>query len=261
MNRKSIILMILFVSNIFSASDSGSILKEVTRTLSLDNVVYTVDMKIVRNRNVSQYQIAMWSADGAYSGVVHSPAADRGTVFLNRDGYTWAYYPEIQKRVKYSQKQKMLGSDFSFSDVAGIDLIHDYTVDNEKQMKIDELPFALQDGVRQMLSSGNVLRLECKAAEGVRVNYPMVRLYTGVYRGANIPLAIEYYTLSGAKIGMIEYYDFQDMGRGYRPRKMKAASALGNESYSEMYYRNMKFDQKIPGMYFTEAYMQKLSTK
>lgn len=261
--KLTIFIGVLFALSVslYSGNNADSILRQIDKMLSLDGVIYSIDMKIVRNKAVSNYKINLWAQNEAYVGVVKEPAADRGTVFLNQSGYTWAYYPEIEKRIKYSAKQKMLGSDFSFSDVAGVRLLSDYSISAEQKLNIAKLTIGLEPDVKAALSSTEILQIDCTAVSGKRVNYPLIRIYVGVIRGTNVPLAMEYYTISEKKIGTIEYMDFKDMGRGIRPLRLKAVSAFGVGNYSEMYYRNFKYDQQIPDIYFTEVYMNKMSKK
>jgi outer membrane lipoprotein-sorting protein len=93
----------------------------------------TITMTVVRPGQERAYQLEMIS-DGSQRSLMRvlAPSRDAGQAFLRDGDNLWLYNPRLRRTLRLhpsGQSDAFLGSDLSYSDLAGRDLEMDYTAE------------------------------------------------------------------------------------------------------------------------------------
>jgi outer membrane lipoprotein-sorting protein len=260
--RKNIFFLLLslflFSLPIFKAqgaNDLLSILKHVDSIMVEDNAKYKLRMAVTRGDKTVEYEMTLWSKGRNFVARTEKPIAQKGQVFLINNNNCWTYYPNINKSVKTSQNQRLLGGDFSFTDLASVNLIEDYDSEFYKLRKEDiwEMPFV--DGEFEELIEKGVT-LQCLAKEGRTVTYPKVMVF--IDESGN-PVRLDFFTISGQLLGVLFYQDYGNLGGKEKPLTMVMRASLNSANYTTITHLEANYDLNVPQIYFTEAYMKNLS--
>jgi len=233
---------------VFGEVSAGDLLQRMERMFLPQGAIYTSEFTIVRGGKKSLYTLRMWARQKDFVAVVEKPYSDAGTVFLYRGGDAWVYYPSIDKRVKSSAKEKVLGGDFSMADFSSLELTKNYTATLESKPVVTNafLPAARIAYV-----------VKCTSKEGVSVAYPVVFVY---FDEQGMPVAQELYTISGYRLGVMIYEDVGSLGGVIRPRRIIMRTSLVEENYSLLEYKEAVY-KTVPAEYFAPEGMKKLSGK
>ena len=91
----------------------------------------TITLTVSRPDRRTEYVLVVWS-DGEERGLVQvkSPARDAGQAFLKVGDNLWVYTPRLKRTLRLppsGRSESFLGSDISYSDLAGRDAEQDYT--------------------------------------------------------------------------------------------------------------------------------------
>lgn len=236
--------------------DLPQLLKEIEAMLVDDNAQYSATIKVVRDRQEMEYAMTIWMKGRDFVSRVERPILDKGTIYLNVKNNSWVYYPSIEKTVKATNKQRILGSDFSVTDIASVNLLEDYesrTI-HLSPAEIKSLPYFNPDITDDFLKNGLVI--EAVAKEGKVVNYPKVRCFIDGNRNL---LREEFYTLSGRMLGVLTFEDFGELGGRLKPKRMVMRTTFHDERFTVLVYEKANYDLEIPNIYFAENYMSRLS--
>lgn len=259
--KKSILILFLamFLSvNAFTENIEGvnALLKNIESMLIDENVKYSASIKIVRNKREIEYDLTIWMKNRDFVSKVEKPIVDKGTVFLNVNNNSWIYYPSIEKTIKSSNKQRILGSDFSFTDISSVNLLEDYDCKLVKlsSHEISEVKGFNPNMVEEFLENGSIIEGIAKANK--IVNYPKVRVYIN---SSDQLIREEFYTISGKLLGILSYEDYEDLGGKIKPKKLVMRTTLSMENYTILTYKKAAYEMNVPNYYFSESYMNKLS--
>ena len=236
-------------------ADLTALLKVIDSMMVEDNAQYKLTMTVTRGKKNTEYQMTLWSKGRNFVGRTEKPIAQKGQVFLLNNHNCWIYYPSINKTVKTAQNQRLLGGDFSFTDLASINLLEDYHPEDSSfgGDEIRNLPFADQELV-ELAQEGEII--ECLAKAGRQVTYPKVRVLINSSRD---PVRLDFFTISGQLLGILLYKDYGELGGKVKPLTMVMRTSLNVDNYTTITYQAAQYDLEIPPIYFTEAYMRNLS--
>lgn len=259
---RSGLLTILFLTIFWAAAplyagEPGltALLQEIEAMLVEDQVRYSATIKIWGAQE-TEYAMTIWMKGRDFVSRVERPLPDRGTVYLNVNRNAWIYYPSIEKTVKSTNKQKILGSDFSFTDLGSVNLLADYDCRIIK-LTVEEyasLPYFNREVMAGFPEKGLVI--EAVAKEGKTVDYPKIRCFLDAGRKL---IREEFYTLSGRLLGILTFEDYGELGGKMKPRRMIMRTAFQQERYTVLIYEEAYYEVEIPPVYFSESYLPRLS--
>ncbi len=252
------ILITIFVaiSTCFAKQeDILSIIKNVESLLIEKDACFVVKMEIIRENKKSEYTMTIWAKERNFVSRVERPIIDKGTIFLLNKEDCWIYYPTIDKILKSSKKDRLLGSDFSFVDIANLNLLDDYNskfVDPNLKESI-QLPFD-ENNLNNAILNGHII--ESNSIENKSPSYPKVKTYIA---NEGIPYRQEFYTLSGRLLGILLYKNFTNLNGKNKPETLMMTTSLNTKNYTILTYKKATYNANIPEIYFTPTYMKELS--
>lgn len=253
-----LLLVALFLTNAVGESnyDVTKLLKEIDEMLVDENVQYSATIKVVRERQEMEYALTIWMKGRNFVSRVERPILDKGTIYLNVKNNSWVYYPSIDKTVKSTNKQRILGSDFSVTDIASVNLLEDYECRkiNLSPEEIKSLLYFNMDIANDFMETG--LIIEAVAKEDKVVNYPKVRCFIDAN---NRLIREEFYTLSGRMLGVLTYEDYGELGGKLKPKRMIMRTTFHDGRFTVLSYEKANYALEIPHIYFSENYMSRLS--
>lgn len=253
-----LLLTVLLSANTFGKSvhDVTGILEKVEEMLVDDNVRYSATIRILRDQQETEYAMTIWMKGRDFVSRVERPILDKGTIYLNVTDNAWVYYPSIEKTVKSTNKQRILGSDFSVTDIASVNLLKDYDcrIIDLSPDEFSSLLYFKPEAVTDFRKNGLVI--EAVAKEGKAVDYPKVRCFIDPNHHL---IREEFYTLSGRMLGILTYEDYGELGGKLKPKQMIMRTTLHDHRYTVLTYEKADYKLEIPQVYFSENYMPRLS--
>lgn len=172
-----------------------------------------------------------------------APARDKGTRFLMIEDEMWIYIPSVEKATKiagHMLRQGMMGSDFSYDDVA----------ENEKLLALYEVELIGSDTVEDRETYK--LQLTAKVDE---VNY----FYRTVWvdKETYIPLKTELYAKSGKLMKEVMVVEFQKIDGYNYPTRIIMVNKLRKDTYTELFLEKIHLNAIVPKKVFTKAYLER----
>lgn len=132
--------------------------------------------------------------------------------------------PSVKRTIQVSQKDEVLGSDFSNYDLTNLSLIDDY------------------NSVIDSTSNTNYY-LHLKAVSR-SINYDMIR--STVRKKDNMPLTNEFYTSTNKKLKTLNFSDVKNYGRGIlRPSVLTMINSLVQNKKTIVKYNTFKYNVPI----------------
>lgn len=245
-------LLLFAAAPSFPADTVDTLLSALRSYTQDDRSVARLAMEIVRRERVLKYELRVWSETDRFVSRVESPSADKGTMYLSNGGNSWIYYPSIEKTIRTSASQRLLGSDFSFNEITGLDFDRDYDL-----AVMDRVTDAAgDDSLRPIVPADLAVSMIATAKPGVKVAYPKVVMS---FDSLKRPAMEEFFTLSGQRLGIVIYRDFGTIGRKTRAREIVAYTAIKKDEYTTMRYLDLDSSSPIDDVFFTVVYLPKLS--
>jgi len=126
-----LLLVVLAVSAAQSAPDARAILRAIEDNHRGGSGRFTVVLTVARPDRRTEYVLEIWT-DGEDRALVQvkAPARDAGQAFLRVGDNLWIYTPRLKRTLRLppsGRSESFLGSDISYSDLAGRDAEQDYT--------------------------------------------------------------------------------------------------------------------------------------
>ena len=238
---------LLALSSIISlslAQTAEEIIERVDNNVVVKTTRYRAKMLISLGGKIREKEFIGYTRGKEYSYMEFvSPARDKGTRFLKIGDEMWMYIHAVEKSTKiagHMLRQSMMGSDFSYDDVA----------ENEKLQDLYEIEFIGIDSVED--KECYKLELTAKVPE---VNYFFKKMW--VDKKTYIPVKAELYAKSGKLMKEINITDFQKIGKRNYPTKIIMINKLRKDTFTELILEEIKLDIKIPSKVFTKAYLER----
>lgn len=243
------------VGHVEANTDMVALLSRIDSYLIDKSARYEATMTVVRGKKELVYEISMWTKGRNFVTRTHKPIKSKGQIFLFKDGGCWIYYPSIDKTVRSAPNAKLLGGDFSFIDIASIDLQNDYVSHLEviDEAELNDMPFA-GEGLVDSLSNGS--KVVSIAIKGKKVVNPKVVSFIDK---EGRPLRMDIFAFSGQRLGVLCYSDYTVIGGKMRPQEMVMRTTLQTLNFTKLTYTKADFGVSIPDKYFSVIYMKNLS--
>ena len=238
---------LLALSSIISlslAQTAEEIIERVDNNVVVKTTRYRAKMLISLGGKIREKEFIGYTRGKEYSYMEFvSPARDKGTRFLKIGDEMWMYIHAVEKSTKiagHMLRQSMMGSDFSYDDVA----------ENEKLQDLYEIEFIGIDSVED--KECYKLELTAKVPE---INYFFKKMW--VDKKTYIPVKAELYAKSGKLMKEINITDFQKIGKRNYPTKIIMINKLRKDTFTELILEDIELDIKIPAKIFTKAYLER----
>lgn len=126
-----LLLGVLAISSAQGAPDARAILRAIEDNHRGGSGRFTIALTVTRPDRQTEYVLEIWT-DGEDRALarVKVPARDAGQAFLRVGDNLWIYNPRIKRTLRLppsGRSESFLGSDISYSDLAGRDAEQDYT--------------------------------------------------------------------------------------------------------------------------------------
>lgn len=172
-----------------------------------------------------------------------APARDYGTRILKLGDEMWIYLPAVEKATKiagHMLRQSMMGSDFSYEDVA-------------ENRRLEELYHA------ELLGTDTIgdrpchkLRLTARVDE---VTYALRVVW--IDSDEYIALKTELYAKSGKLMKEVTVSEFQNIGGHNYPTRVRMVNKLRQDTYTELILDDVHLDAPLPDRVFTRAHLER----
>lgn len=132
MTPKYLIPIFFIALGIVRAQDASSIMDLILSNMRGESQIATLEMTVIRPDKESSYTMRIYS-QGEEKGLtrVIAPSRDAGQAFLNDGDNIFIYNPRLKRVLRLppsGQSDSFLGSDISYSDLAGDDLRSNYEI-------------------------------------------------------------------------------------------------------------------------------------
>lgn len=239
-----LILLPFVLCSLLFAQTGEEIIKKVDENTVVGSISYRAKMVISFGGKVREKEFKgfVQGEERAYMEFT-APARDKGTRFLMIEDEMWIYIPAVERATKiagHMLRQSMMGSDFSYDDIA----------ENEKIRDLYEIEFIGIDTIDD--KECYKLELTAKVPE---VNYFFKKMW--VDKKTYIPVRAELYAKSGKLMKEINITDFQKIGKRNYPTKIIMINKLRKDTYTELILEDIELDSKIPAKIFTKAYLER----
>ena len=240
---KTITILLMLVGMLVSQSVED-ILKRVDENTVVTTAQYSATMIIslagkVREKTFFGYTEGKERAYMEFT----APARDYGTRILKIGDEMWLYIPAVEKATKiagHMLRQSMMGSDFSYEDVA-------------ENRKLEELYDAENLGIDTVDDRPCYkLRLTAKVEE---VTYALRVVWIDV--DEYIALKTELYAKSGKLMKEVTVGEFRRIGDRNYPTRVKMVNKLRQNTYTEIILEEVKLDVQIQQRTFTKAHLER----
>jgi outer membrane lipoprotein-sorting protein len=243
------ILVVLLLSGAafpaVQADRARDIVDRVDRMLRGDSSMGTVEMSVVTQRWKRDMTLNIIS-EGTDKVLVKvlEPRREEGTATLKVGSDIWNYLPKIDRTIRVPSSMMMaswMGSHFTNDDlVKESRLIHDYDI---------RLSF---DGVREGV---DVYEFTLTPLPDAPVVWGQIVME--VRKHDLMPTWSRYYGEDGKLRRTMEFSEHRQMGGRMIPARMRMVPVDKPEEYTEMRYRDLKFDIPIPQGTFSLAALRR----
>lgn len=222
-----IVMSFIFFPCILNAQEKADeIVRNVDKILGPGPFVGEITMESFQsNGKIMRYEMKIYhkTKDSVLVEVL-SPEIEKGRKILRIKNKVWMYMPSVKRTIQVSQKDEVLGSDFSNYDLTNLSLIDDY------------------NSVIDSTSNTNYY-LHLKAVSR-SINYDMIR--STVRKKDNMPLTNEFYTSTNKKLKTLNFSDVKNYGRGIlRPSVLTMINSLVQNKKTIVKYNTFKYNVPI----------------
>jgi outer membrane lipoprotein-sorting protein len=226
---KRIILFLLcgvLTTNLYSQNEAKDVIRRVDYILAPGTFVGEMTMQTCQaNGKTMDYEMKIYykSKDSVLVEVL-APEIEKGRKILRIKNQVWMYLPSVKKTIQVSQKDDVLGSDFSNYDITSLSLLNDY------HSSIDSI------------YNGNYL-LTLKAVDKT-INYDIINCF--VSKSDYMPIQYDFYTISKKKIKTLTFSQVKNYGNEIRrPSVFTMENWLVKNKKTVLTYTSFKYKAKI----------------
>lgn len=207
-----------------------------------------LSMKVVSPKWERTLDIEAWNKGRKMALIViHSPAKEKGTTTLRREGEMWTWMARVERLMKVPptmMHSSWQGSDFTYEDIVKADsIVKDYS---HKTLSVT--PGKEYD----------VHSIEATPKPDAPVVWGKVLFRAGVYPdGWIVPIGEEDYNERGELVRTISLSEIKAMDGRRVPTRMICVPEREKERRTEILYKNIVFDVELPDAFFSVGRLQK----
>lgn len=243
-NVMKALTVILMLSGMLVSQSVEDILERVDNNAVVTTARYTATMVISLGGKVREKTFFGYTEGKERTYMEFTaPARDYGTRILKLGDEMWIYIPAVEKATKiagHMLRQSMMGSDFSYEDVA-------------ENRRLEELYDAEILGIDTIDDRPcHKLRLTARVDE-VAYALRVVWIDTDEY----IALKTELYAKSGKLMKEVTVSEFRKIGGHNYPTRVKMVNKLRQNTYTELILEDVQLDAALPERVFTKAHLER----
>jgi outer membrane lipoprotein-sorting protein len=195
---------------------------------------FTIALTVVRPGRQTEYVLETWT-DGADRALalVKAPARDAGQAFLRVGDNLWIYNPRLKRSLRLppsGRNESFLGSDISYSDLAGRDAEQDY------------IP-------RVAAEDAGTLVLDLQPKPGAPTPYG--RLVVKAQKPTYAPLEWTFYDQRGNAVKRVTFSEHIKVGTKLFPTRTVVEDLLRSGYRTTGLFRDTRFGAPVPDACFT----------
>lgn len=232
-------LFLVFSIQIYAQITPEELIAQYIDNSYQSNIVGTMEMtvsKVDKEDRVSVFKTWSRGADLALVRYI-SPVREQGTAFLKMKDEMYFYLPRVERVMRISGRQQVLNSDFTGSDILGIDLT-EYNSTFEGVETIDG-----QNNYVYLLISNNR-----------STTYSMLRVW--ITPSNQLATKQAYYTSSGRLLNVLTFEEYGEIDGRLSPTRMVMESKIQEGNYTTLRILEGTFTVEIPDYIFTLPYLE-----
>ena len=227
------------------AHDPFEILQKIDSNMVFKSAYAEMEMVItIKNRKIIK-ELKSYSVGNERSFIEFlSPARDRGTKIMKKDGVIKIYYPSAERVMRLSGhmlRQSMMGSDMSYEDMT------------ERSKKLRE-EYAGEMHPDDVLNGRNCFVMTLTSRDQKQTYY---KRKIWVDKDKHIGLREELYSKSGKLIKVLNVTDIRSFENRYYPVEMTMEDKLRKDSSTRIIIKKIDFNIDIPADTFSERMLMK----
>jgi len=225
--------------------EAREIIDRVDRMLRGDSSIGRVEMSVSTKQWRRTTTLKIWSQGTDHVLIrVEAPKKDAGTATLRVDENIWNYLPKIDRVIRVPTSMMMaswMGSHFTNDDlVKDSRLIRDYYIKKDFE------------GVR---AGAEIYEFKLTP----RPQAPVVwgKIVYRIQKSTLMPVWARFYGEDGELKRVADFSEYETMGGRLIPSRMRMSPQDKPGEFTEMKYRELHFDAKIPAEVFTLSYLRR----
>jgi len=232
-------LLIIFpITTIYAAEDANEIVKTIDKNLAPES--YEAYRQLINEEPDGKRKeytfFTLKKGKDKIAMLYLTPASEKGRSTLRLGDNMWLFIPNVNKPIRITSLQSVVGGVFNNSDIMTLDYSAEYDAQLESSADIDY-----------------VLSLKAKTKT---VAYDKLRMWAS--KDKKILKKVECYGASGMLIKTLEFKKDKDFGNGLvRPSVIETYSPLYKGYKSFIIFQKIKA-RKLPDEVFTQQYMSRL---
>lgn len=216
------------------APDAQAILRAIEDNHRGGSGKFTIALTVVRPGRQSEYVLETWT-DGADRALalVKAPARDAGQAFLRVGDNLWIYNPRLKRSLRLppsGRNESFLGSDISYSDLAGRDAEQDYTA-------------------RVTAEDAGTIVLDLQPKPGAPTPYG--KLVVKAQKPTYAPLEWTFYDQRGNAVKRVTFSEHIKVGTKLFPTRTVVEDLLRSGYRTTGLFRDTRFGAPVPDACFT----------
>lgn len=227
-------LIALLAGDVQSAPDARAILRAIEDNHRGGSGKFTISLTVDRPGRQTEYVLAIWTdGDERALVLVKAPPRDAGQAFLRVGDNLWIYNPRLKRSLRLppsGRSESFLGSDISYSDLAGRDTEQDYT------------PRILSEA-----EGAIVLELQPKPGAPTPYGKLIVKAAAGTYA----PLEWTFYDQRDRAVKRVTFSEHTKVGTRLFPTRTVLEDLLRPGYRTTAAFRDMRFGAPVPDACFT----------
>ena len=232
------------IAGLLFAETAQEIIAKVDKNAVFASSKYSAKMRISIGGTTREKEFTGYSEgkEMAYMEFT-APARDRGTRFLKVKDEMWMYLPTVERATKiagHMLRQSMMGSDFSYDDIA----------ENDRLVDLYDMELL---GIETVDSREcYVIALTAKVAE---VNYSQRKIWVDKER--YVTVKAEMYARTGKLMKEISAGEFKRIGQYTFATRVRMVNKLRQDTFTELILSDVELDVAVPDRVFTKAYLER----
>jgi outer membrane lipoprotein-sorting protein len=216
------------------APDAQAILRAIEDNHRGGSGKFTIALTVARPGRQTEYVLETWTdGDERALALVKAPARDAGQAFLRVGDNLWIYNPRLKRSLRLppsGRNESFLGSDISYSDLAGRDVEQDYT-----PRIAGEEPGAI------------ILELQPKRGAPTPYGKLIVKAQSATYA----PLEWTFYDQRGNAVKRVTFSEHIRIGTRLFPTRTVVDDLLRSGYRTTGLFRDTRFGTPVPEACFT----------
>lgn len=220
--------------------EAQAIIDAMIENLRADNVSATIAMTVTRGDQVNEYVMETLSSGEDRSLIrVVAPPRDAGQAFLTVEQNLFVYNPRLRRTLRLppsGRSDSFLGSDLSFSDLAGDDYRQDYSA---TVLERDDTTVTLE------------------LIPSPQAPTPYGKLLFTADATTFTPTRLTFFDQRGQEVRVITFSEVVESDGRFIPTRFEVRDLLREDSSTVAFWRDYDFEAEIPESCFSQEALER----